>query len=460
MATYPLSASDADTDHVCGLLVDYWALGVIDGDELDRRSRLARAARYTKDAVAVVSDLPAIVPAGIGKGLAAPGDRGLIFALLDSLHAQGGMDAGEYAQRADRVKTAICAGDLAEALFDLPPVLLTASGELTRPPATYVSPGVPGLGANTSLRRNVIVFDVFADASGRIPTADRPLYNQFRAAVVGANACRLIMNPPAPTGGLDEIRKIDEALWRLIFPDTGRIRNSDVSDPRRPSGYEPFRVGWRDIEAEASRITQEMRNENMLRGLSPDDFARRACCYLVELQLLDPLSDYRRFPDVLRVFMSRRAQPADNEIDWSRGPRWRILAALFLKAEQSSRWQPAGGITPAHQSNLRQLYEAVRPMISPAPQEYRSRPGWVAAEVERLGYAAGHLELLHTIGYEETDQQPGHVGDALRRSLSRAFLGRGAQHRRLASSQLLAGPARRSGARTQGKGRPASGFGR
>jgi hypothetical protein len=41
-------------------------------------------------------------------------------------------------------------------------------------------------------------------------------------------------------------------------------------------------------------------------GPFPNDFARQVGHYLVELQRLDPLSRYRRFPDVLRVFMSRR----------------------------------------------------------------------------------------------------------------------------------------------------------
>ncbi|HEX9034679.1 MAG TPA: DUF1707 domain-containing protein [Streptosporangiaceae bacterium] len=65
-------ASDADKDHLLGVLREHYARGTIEDAELDRRSEIVLTARFTDEAASAIADLPLLSGAGqAGPGLAA-----------------------------------------------------------------------------------------------------------------------------------------------------------------------------------------------------------------------------------------------------------------------------------------------------------------------------------------------------------------------------------------------------
>jgi hypothetical protein len=70
-------ASDADKDHLLGVLREHYARGTIDDAELDRRSEIVLTARFTDEAASAIADLPLLTGTGqagqgqVGQGQAA-----------------------------------------------------------------------------------------------------------------------------------------------------------------------------------------------------------------------------------------------------------------------------------------------------------------------------------------------------------------------------------------------------
>ncbi|MFC3337495.1 Fic/DOC family protein [Paracandidimonas soli] len=157
-------------------------------------------------------------------------------------------------------------------------------------------------------------------------TTDTSL-EEAEASVAFLRALELEQHPIKGNFDLTHLQAIHKKLFGDIYEWAGQIRTVDIS-----KGNTRF-ANITYIQSEAKRLTDQLRNEQYLEGLSTEQFSQRAAHYLGELNVLHPFRDGNG--RTLRVFMGQLAQNAGYEIRWENIERDDMIKASIEAYESS-----------------------------------------------------------------------------------------------------------------------------
>jgi len=149
-------------------------------------------------------------------------------------------------------------------------------------------------------------------------------------AEAAASALRLHALTRSPIAGnfdLSHLKAIHKKLFGDIYPWAGQVRTVDIS-----KGDSRF-AHYAYIEAEAKKLTDQLKREQNLRGLSADRFSQRAGHYLGELNVIHPFREGNGRS--LRAYMGQIAQEAGYAIKWE-GIERKDMTQASIEAYQGS----------------------------------------------------------------------------------------------------------------------------
>ncbi|NJB66425.1 cell filamentation protein [Desulfobaculum xiamenense] len=112
-----------------------------------------------------------------------------------------------------------------------------------------------------------------------------------------------------PEGGFDypHLKALHRHLFQDVYDWAGEERNIPIS-----KGSTPF-ANPRCIHGCVTALLAQLARENHLQGLAPEDFAKRAAHYMLELNMLHPFREGNG--RTCRSFLSLLAQNAGFDID-------------------------------------------------------------------------------------------------------------------------------------------------
>jgi fido (protein-threonine AMPylation protein) len=137
--------------------------------------------------------------------------------------------------------------------------------------------------------------------------------NEAEGDLTFARLVQLMDHPPKPTGDLDELRAIHRHLFQDLYEWAGELRV--VKLRKRVKGGEFFLHPF-DIGRGAGFSADELRRDNMLRGMNRDRFIDRLACHYGNFNHVHPFREGNGRTQ--RVFWSRVARDAGWQIDWRR----------------------------------------------------------------------------------------------------------------------------------------------
>lgn len=157
----------------------------------------------------------------------------------------------------------------------------------------------PYLDPDTGLLRNL----VGARAQGELDQAEGDL-TYIRAA-------ELQERPVRATGDLDEFRAIHRQLFQDVYPWAGEVRTVDLR--KNVAGAEHF-LSVGAIDRGSMFAADELRADNMLRGMNRDQFIDRLSHHYDQWNYVHPFREGNGRTQ--RVFWNRVAADAGWQLDW------------------------------------------------------------------------------------------------------------------------------------------------
>lgn len=135
--------------------------------------------------------------------------------------------------------------------------------------------------------------------------------DRAEADLTAVRAIELIDRPPAPTGDLDELRGIHRALFQDVYDWAGEIRTIDMR--KNVDDAELFLPQFQ-IERAAGFAAEELRTDNMLRGLDRDRFVERLAYHYDQFNYIHPAREGNGRTG--RLFWDRISRDAGYTLDW------------------------------------------------------------------------------------------------------------------------------------------------
>mgnify|MGYP002480447183 CR=1 FL=1 len=127
---------------------------------------------------------------------------------------------------------------------------------------------------------------------------------------------------------LKHLCQIHKFIFKDIYPFAGELRNEDISKGN-------FRFAhFRFIVPQTNQLLDEVKRENYLRGLSPDEIAERLAHYLTELNVIHPFREGNG--RVLREFARCLALKAGYTINWADADPKSMLEAMIQSPRDHS----------------------------------------------------------------------------------------------------------------------------
>ena len=135
--------------------------------------------------------------------------------------------------------------------------------------------------------------------------------DRAEADLTAARAIELADRPPAPTGDLDELRGIHRALFQDVYDWAGEVRTVDIR--KNVDGAKHF-LPVSMIERSAGFAAEQLRDDNMLRGLDRDRFVDRLAHHYDQFNYVHPFREGNGRTQ--RLFWDRVSRVAGYELDW------------------------------------------------------------------------------------------------------------------------------------------------
>ena len=131
------------------------------------------------------------------------------------------------------------------------------------------------------------------------------------------------------TGNFDlsHLQAIHKKLFSDIYEWAGEVRRVDITKGTTRFAHHAF------IESETKKITDQLKHEQCLRGLSAESFSQRAGHYLGELNVIRPFREGNG--RTLREYVGQLAKQAGYEITWE-GIDRQAMTQASINAYQGS----------------------------------------------------------------------------------------------------------------------------
>jgi cell filamentation protein len=147
----------------------------------------------------------------------------------------------------------------------------------------------------------------------RVGASTRTELDEAEGDLSFAAMIELLDRPPRPTGDLAELRAIHRGLFADVYDWAGEIRTVDI---RKAAEGAEFFLPVTMIERAASFTAEELRADDMLRGLSRQRFVERLAHHYDQLNYIHPFREGNGRTQ--RFFWDRVARDAGWELDWRR----------------------------------------------------------------------------------------------------------------------------------------------
>lgn len=180
----------------------------------------------------------------------------------------------------------------------------------------------PYLDPDTGLLRNL----VGARTKEALDTAE--------GALTYLRAAELQVRPVGATGDLDEFRAIHRRLFQDVYPWAGEVRTVDLR--KNVAGAEHF-LSVSAIDRGSMFAADELRRENMLRGLNREQFIDRLSHHYDQWNHVHPFREGNGRTQ--RLFWNRVASDAGWQLDW-RPVQGAVNDAACRAAGESRNFDP------------------------------------------------------------------------------------------------------------------------
>jgi len=144
-----------------------------------------------------------------------------------------------------------------------------------------------------------------------------------------ARGHELLDSPPRPTGDLDEFRAIHLQLFQDVYDWAGELRTVDI---RKNSEGSQFFLPVVMIERAAGYAADELRSDDMLRGMERERFVERLSFHYDQWNYIHPFREGNGRTQ--RLFWSRIAEDAGWRLDWTRTTAEQNVAASRAASER------------------------------------------------------------------------------------------------------------------------------
>lgn len=145
-----------------------------------------------------------------------------------------------------------------------------------------------------------------------VGATDASMLAEAEADLVYPRIIAISHHHPHPSGDLTEFQEIHRYLFSSLYSWAGDIRTVDI---RKSTGAGEFFLPVSMIERAFVFAAQEMRNDNMLKGLSLRDFVVRIAFHYDQINYIHPFREGNG--RVQRIFFNRIAQEAGWRLDWA-----------------------------------------------------------------------------------------------------------------------------------------------
>lgn len=126
-----------------------------------------------------------------------------------------------------------------------------------------------------------------------------------------AGMLELLEYPPPATGDLNELRAIHRELFTDVYEWAGEVRTVDM---RKNTEGAEFFLPVSMIERAAGYAAEELREDNMLRGMDRDTFVMRLAHHYDQFNYVHPFREGNGRTQ--RVFWDRITRDAGYTLDW------------------------------------------------------------------------------------------------------------------------------------------------
>jgi cell filamentation protein len=189
-----------------------------------------------------------------------------------------------------------------------------------------------------------------------------------------ARMLQLMDHPPRPSGDLAELQEIHRQLFQDVYAWAGELRTVDI---RKNTEGAEFFLPVSMIERASMFATDELRSENMLKGLSREQFVDRLAYHYDQVNYIHPFREGNGRTQ--RVFWNRIARDAGWQLDW-RSVHGRTNDEASRVASEKRDFGP-----------LRAMFDQITTKAMPATERDAA---WLAAEHARLSFPSSANSAL------------------------------------------------------------------
>ncbi|HVH71327.1 MAG TPA: Fic family protein [Candidatus Dormibacteraeota bacterium] len=148
------------------------------------------------------------------------------------------------------------------------------------------------------------------------------ILDRFEADRVGQRSLELIENPLSGLFDVDHLQRIHRYLFQDVYDWAGHFRTVDIAKGNSYFAHVPY------IRSTLEGLFEKLSNEQHLRGLNQEAFARRTAEILGTLNAVHPFREGNGRTQ--REFVRELAQKDGYWVDWSKVPREELYKASDL----------------------------------------------------------------------------------------------------------------------------------
>ncbi len=143
----------------------------------------------------------------------------------------------------------------------------------------------------------------------KLGLTDQDQLDQYEAEITALRLVELQENPIKGHFDLDHLKQFHFHIFQDVYDWAGEIRTVDISRGASRFAHAQY------IESAAKTLFANLKNENVLKGLSIDDFSLRASHYLSEINVLHPFREGNGRAQ--RAFITQLCREAGYDLDYS-----------------------------------------------------------------------------------------------------------------------------------------------
>lgn len=151
---------------------------------------------------------------------------------------------------------------------------------------------------------------------------DAKVLDEYEANITAMRQYMLEDKPVKGKFGINHLKNIHKYIFQDIYPFAGKLRLEDIWKG------ETYFCKTQFIESTLDSLLTHFKEENYLKGLDAEEFAKRISFYMSELNIIHPFREGNG--RTIREFIRCLALEAGFELDWSLVDSQELLDAAII----------------------------------------------------------------------------------------------------------------------------------